>query len=106
MVGWFRRLYYVMDWEYPKDKVDEKIKLQRHKVMEQVKNHNIKLKDIRNIKEKLAHENKIRRQKFMVLQQIKLSHMKLKTPSNFQVELLETEEDTEDEDCDCFQQVI
>lgn len=105
-MGYLRRFYYVMGWQYPKDIVDEKIKIQRHKVMEEIKNHNIKLKDVMNVKEKLAYENKIRRQKFLVLQQIKLSHMKLKPPPNFEVECTETEEDTEDEPCDCFEQVF
>jgi hypothetical protein len=94
----WRKIFYVMDWEYrsKNDPTEETIN-NRHKVMDQIKYNTIKLKDIMNIKEKLAHENKIRRQKFMVLQQIKLSHMKLKTQPNFQVELSET-----DEECDCF----
>jgi Trm5-related predicted tRNA methylase len=96
-----------MEWQYPKDIVDEKIKNNRHKVMDQIKYNTIKLKDIRNIKEKLAYENKIRRQKFMVLQQIKLSHMKLKTPPNFIIDCSETEDegDETEDDCDCFSQL-
>ena len=102
MVGWLRRIYYVMNWDYPKDIVDEKIKAQRHKVMIQIKNHNIKLKDVYNKTEQHKFDLKIKRQRFLVHQQIKLSHLRLRKPPEFQCDCSETEDATTDEHCDCF----
>lgn len=47
MVGIWRRIFYVMDWQYPKDIVDDKIKRQRHLVMMQIRlTKNFKLKPV------------------------------------------------------------
>ena len=43
-MGYWRRLYYVMGWDYPSDIASEKTKRQRHLVMEQIRNSKIKLR--------------------------------------------------------------